>query len=204
MKTGVWVVFYLLATGLAGYGQFEEPLSIRNASIETSGGITYFKLTYDYTCPRELWKQPPGVEGTNIMQGLVLISNPARTCPLIFPPLIETAHESLVLGRLEPGNYLLTVYTTEFWFPNPRLLFREAFSVPAVAPTMSLLPSSADKIAVHVAGTSNVLYSVEASSTLTNWATVHTSNGAPFTFTNDITAMTFFRVRVDDGVGIVP
>jgi hypothetical protein len=204
MKTGVGVVFSLLATVIAGYGQLSDPLSLRETSIETSGGITYFKFKYDFTCPQELGKQSPVVQGTNIMQGLFLVSNPLKICPLIVPPLVETAHESLVLGRLEPGDYSLVVYTSDFWGFPPRLLFSATFSVPATAPTLSVLPSSADKIAVRVAGTSNVLYTVEASSTLTNWASVHTSNGAPFTFTNDATGMTFYRVRVSDGVNLLP
>jgi hypothetical protein len=210
MKTFAWVVCLFEAV-VAVYGQFGGGAGqVRNPSIETTGGITYLKVTYDWMCPEELRKKTPVVAGTNVSQSVFLFRAPL-SCPAIFPPVGGTDEATVVLGRFAPGQYICHVYTDPYGPGNGTLpaqtgslpSARIPFTVPNSS-TISLIPASAGQIVIRTDGTSNVSYRVQSSSNLTNWTTLHTANGAPFMFTNQPVPTTFYRAQISDGVRLYP
>ena len=193
-------------TGALGQCEFGEQVSASNISIETTGGITYLKFSYSTVCPQQLWKKPAEVFGSNITQAVFLMSEPNVICTYEYPPTVFQNQASLVIGRLDPGDYLLSLVTAPPFpgWPWTTLIAQVPFTVPSPQPTLSMLPSTSGKVVFRVNGTSNVAYEVESSLSLTDWEPFQTFTGAPFTVTNQPTDWSFFRVKVSDGVPLCP
>jgi hypothetical protein len=186
----------LAATNMA-FGQFgsSSTLIINNPSIETVGGVTYLKFSYETTCPDELWRSSSDLVGTNVSVTLHLIPNYNLACILIFPPPVSQNQASLVLGSFQPGDYACRIHTDLFGQPFVQVI---PFTVPAPTPMLSISPMANGRVALDVKGTSNVTYQVQSSSNLTNWATIRTSIGGPFKTTNAPAGNMFYRVKVSD------
>ncbi len=208
MKTGIVAVCLLGATLADAWGQceFGEAVSASNVSVETVGGITYLKFSYPTVCPQHLWKRAAVVQGTNVSQSIFLVSDWLEICTTEFPPTVTGNNATLVLGRLDPGDYLLHLDTAPLFpgGPGSSPLGRVPFTVPAPQPTLSLRAANPGQIVFQVNGTAKATYQVQSSSALTNWATFRTSIGAPFSVTNQPAGSRFYRVQISDGIPLCP
>ena len=165
----------------------------QNLAVETIGGITYLKISYQTSCPWTLGKYPAVIQDTNVIQRLFMFADPLVVCPFIFPQPVYTKHASVVIGKFDPGEYLLQAQMSGLMGFLP-------FTVSNPQPTLSLVSANSGMIALRINGTSNATYRVDASATLTNWTAVATFNGGPATFTNAPASNTFYRVLVSDGL----
>lgn len=200
MKTIVWAAS-LGTTLVTAFGQCESEFSPhngwQNVSIETSGSITYLKISYQTSCPWTLGKQPAVVQGTNVMQRLFMFADPLVACPFIFPQPAYTKHATVLLGKFDPGDYVLQLQMSGLISSLP-------FTVSNPQPTLSLVSADSRKLTLQINGTSNTTYRLESSSTLTNWMTVAVFAGGPAAFTNAPASATFYRVLISDGLRICP
>jgi catechol 2,3-dioxygenase-like lactoylglutathione lyase family enzyme len=208
MKAGIGAVCFLGATlaGALGQCEFGEPVSASGVSVETVGGITYLKFSYPTVCPQHLWRRPAVVQGTNVNQSIFLLSDFSEICTFEDPPTVYSHNATLVIGTLDPGDYLLHLDTAPpvpGW-PWTTPIADVPFTVPPSQPTLSLLAANSGQIAFRVNGTTNVTYQVQSSSTLTNWVTFRTSAGGPFSVTHQPAGNQFYRARVSDGVPLCP
>jgi hypothetical protein len=98
MKTIVWALSFGTTLVMA-FGQCDSEFSPRNGwqdvSVETIGGITYLKISYQTSCPWILGKQPAVIQGTNVMQRL--------SCLLILSLCVPLSSRS----RFIPGTPVL-------------------------------------------------------------------------------------------------
>jgi hypothetical protein len=174
-----------------------------NVSIFTTGSIAYLKFKYSYSCPQELGKTAPVINGTNVQQNVFLWDNFNTICTDEFPPLVFNAEATVVIGQFEPGNYLYRLNTNApGGLPqSPSILI--PFTV-QVESTLKLLPANGPGIAFRVVGTSNLTYRVLSGTTLTNWANIRTAFNAPFTVTNQAGDLRFYKVEVRDEITTFP
>ena len=105
-------------------------------------------------------------------------------------PVLST---TLVLGQLEAGTYFLNMANVNF-SPSSHSI---SFPIPGPAdntPMLSLTATNGNLFALNVNGVPFVHYVVQASTDFTNWTSIRTNIGAPFSMnvspTNDAT---FYR-----------
>jgi hypothetical protein len=167
-------------------------------TVQTVGGITYFTHTSRLQGCKRVSVGPVNYSGSNLFQivneetwnGFCVCD--AQECD----PFDET-HVS-VLGNLPTGDYRLRLYSSLQYPSSP--FVNTLFEVPVSnAPTIepAILTNN---FVISIAGISNVLYSVEVSTNLANWMSVHTNNGAPFTWSEPISSNSlqrFYRVRIE-------
>ncbi len=100
---------------------------------------------------------------------------------------------------MPPGDYTFQVNSYDHVLFRERPHFFTNFTVPALdAPALRASVVTND-LKLAVAGIANVTYIVQASSTLTNWTSVATNDGAPFTWKEAIVpqrAQRFYRLEI--------
>jgi hypothetical protein len=140
--------------------------------------------------------------GTNLSQ--VINEMRGEVClPCIDCPGSAETNVS-VLGALPAGDYALNAYSQRGagWPGDPTLSAVFLFTVPDDR-TPTLLVSRQDSTArIDVTGVPGARYAIEASANLTNWTSVCTNIGAPFTrWQSNIVSspLQFYRVRIEGG-----
>jgi hypothetical protein len=190
----------LLATAIPLRGQFVVgPPPWNCPTIQSTGGITYFTYSATHLNACDWIEIGPVIRvGTNLfltameMRGVICVE------------CIDCFHNetnATVLGSLDPGHYRLSISAPEPFGGALRLIMIMDFEVPADSgPTLSLSCENG-QVQVDGRGVPAATYTLEGSTTLTNWTTVTTVTGAPFTFTNDATGsgFRFYRTRVTSG-----
>jgi len=178
------------------------------AEVTTVGGITYFRYSAQADWCQNLVSYPVQVAGTNVSQAIQTEEQDPGTICLCNSIVCEGSpppHNGVsVLGALAPGNYILTVLSTNGMFSFPPFMVRQSFFSFSVAEdsgsTLQLSVNSASRIAtIAVAGVSNVNYVVESSSNLASWTPIHTNRSAPFSiFTPANQDRRFFRTSITE------
>jgi hypothetical protein len=198
---GLWVLLAFHALHAQEAVPMGHPPWTRDA-IQTIGGVTY--LTLGGTLRDCTWLSvgPVTRSGTNLS-----VTATGLVCALCFE-CYHTETNVTVLGALPPGDYRLYVYTdyggVDSWpGPGAYLFLIASFSVPKDAGrtlTASVGTNASERI-ISVAGVPNATYVLESSSTLTNWATIRTNIGGPFThrIATEMDPQKFLRVRILSG-----
>src|SRR5689334_12902368 len=93
-------LLFFLGIATAAMAQWPLPtFEPRNSSIQTTGSTAYLKFTYSWSCPQELGKTDPILNGTNIQQNIFLSENFSVFCPDVFPPPVFTSQATIVVSR---------------------------------------------------------------------------------------------------------
>jgi len=176
------------------------PPTITNTSIQTVGGITYFTHISlvgwgDWDDCRRVSSGPVSRLGTNLY---LTINEELWTGVCVCYPCRHSETHVSVLGALPGGTYFLTLSCTEPFAP-PRPFRWLGVTVPSSDTQTLLAFVDTNRIHLIVAGIPNVRYVIEASSTFTNWVSVKTNVGGPFTWSEQIATEThqrFYRIRI--------
>jgi hypothetical protein len=189
---------FLLGLTAAGFAQ--SKVDISSVSLQVTGSIAYLTVNYSAVCPDEIFKMPTSIVGNQVTQRIFLGRRPTTYClePSGFEP--EPATAVIALGSFAPGDYAFTLFNGRF---NSFIESTNVFTVTA-SPTIKASAVAPGKVALHVSGTSNVVYSLQSSTMLTNWSTLSTKIGGPFTATNTPAQTMFYRVLVNDQVPSSP
>jgi hypothetical protein len=211
LTKGILVLSSLVAALLGhtqkAVGQFNPPqIYVTNSFTTDVSGITYAKLSCIFPPCRNLFSHPVEVIGTNIYAQLDLFK-PSDFCLCDFEPMncpsFVAAEETLVLGALPSGDYLLWVLSPEDPLFGPGYTFTSIipFTVsnsPPITPMLSISPTNSGLMHLDVAGISGATYIVQSSTDFTNWTSLWTNIGAPFwaTVTGGTNTNCYFRTQI--------
>ncbi len=172
-----------------------------SASIQTTGGITYFvhSSTLDVCFSNDGYLQGR----TDNTLNLYAAETQGEICPDCFGCTYEE-NGAIVLGALSPGDYTLMEWTPKFRSPNPpyQLNHVYTFQVPgALENTLVCAPgTNANQMVVKVTGHPWANYRLESSPDLKTWGPVASAFGAPCAFNVTLAPpQKFFRVKILDG-----
>jgi hypothetical protein len=194
-----------LMAGLCSTNTLKAQLIVEGAPIWTStnivsvGGITYFVNTGKfYNCSFQEYGTLT-MASTNFALPVTQMRN--SLCTFCFDCyVVET--NATVLGNLPGGNYRLSILSRTTSPPFLYELTRTMdFVVPADSgPTMTI-SRQGNGVQIAVNGVAAATYTVQASTTSTNWTTLTNVTGAPFTFTANLPegSSRFYRVSVASG-----
>ena len=177
------------------------PPNITNSIVQTVGGITYFTYTSLIAegCCVQIRSGEVSRSGTNLSQTISEGKYYDNCVDMLCDPFAET-HVS-VLGELPAGAYTLTLSTLSTISPGP---WTSIFGYVSVSVPESEIPTilplqATNAVSFLVYGIPNVNYIIESSSSLTNWAPVHTNMGGPFVWSEPIAPeilQRYYRVHI--------
>ena len=167
--------------------------------ISTVGGITYFQgeSSMDQWCNR-LAAYRVSREGTNLSLPIQQeVWTGICVCDAVECGPAPNQRIASVLGALEPGDYSLTIWSTnQVSFPRTTSSVR-SFTVPTNGtPTLAISRGTGESVQVHVEGIPNIQYVLQGSMDLTNWTSLRTNIGAPITFLHSNAVQRFYRTAV--------
>ena len=170
------------------------PPNITNIRIQTVGGITYFTHTSSAEVCRRVASGPVSRSGTNLFQTI----NEEEWIGICGCDLcVHSETHVSIFGALPSGDYFLQLSATA---PLPRPFRWIGFSVPVSdTPALQIFVVT-NYVRLAMLGITNVTYTTEVSSTLTNWTPVFTNVGGSFVWNEPIRAETqqrFYRVRIN-------
>lgn len=178
-------------------GPFGPYLTLTGVQITNVSGMCYSTFTFTNTSQFcvVVTNTPVVRNDTNLYTSFTVAAIPGcfvSTDPGIpRPPVIDT----MVLGALEPGQYQL-VYDVSYGGPVNSMLL--TIPGPAANTKMLTLSQTNGGLNLSVDGLANVRYIIESSCDFTNWTSIQTNTGAPFTSTipTPTNAFSYYRVQV--------
>jgi hypothetical protein len=193
---GALALLWLALGAACAQAQINE-LPNWTTTIQTTGGITYFKYDATVGYCKEIQLSPLTTSDTNLLfrAGEFRYSG---YCAFCFECEQETHSEAgvAVLGNLATGSYLLRIAS---WYLEEWSSL--SFQVPPNSGSTLTVTAEADKTRIAVNGVQAAIYVLETSTNLLDWTSVRTNQGAPCTFTNSasMSPSQFFRVQVKSG-----
>ena len=209
MTTGPWfsrlfspkrlilISLFLAWSAKAQWGG-DGPPNVVEQQFITTGGITYFRLVgllSGGSCCQRIAGYDVSRQGSALNQ-IIQQEGWFGLCELTF---CDPWREELVsvLGPLPAGSYNLTLSAVMFGGSSPWAFL--SFNVPADSgPTLRVSAATTNGsplLFIDVAGVSNVVYVLESSTNLINWAALRTNLGGPVTFSEPMTngSQRFYR-----------
>jgi hypothetical protein len=193
-------ILLLSLSGRFATGEYPVgPPPLDSLNVQTTGGITY--LTTSATLALCDWIQPgPVVPHSSTNLSMSLVEMIGDNCPMCIDCYYRCTNTA-VLGCFPPGDYTLALQAIGEFDPIRMSTYLvTSFTVPAATGPTLAATHEPSQLLVQVNGIPGAIYELQASTTLTNWTKILTSDIAPFTFTNSTEApFKFYRISISSG-----